>query len=73
MSVTSEFKCLIHIQEGGTPVPSIGTRDTSQLRTLLSIIFKMGYLAITIQIAWPSRGDSHAQPQFKILDVDDAP
>jgi len=55
-------------------VPLIGTRDISQLRTLLSIIFKWGTepLLAHIQVVWPSRGDNHAQSGSKILDVDNA-
>ena len=55
-------------------VPLIGTRDISQLRTLLSIIFKWGTepLLAHIQLVWPSRGDNHAQSGSKILDVDSA-
>jgi hypothetical protein len=62
---------------GDTPgeVPLIGTRDISQLRTLLSIIFKWGTepLLAYIKVVWPSRGDSRAQHWPKILDIDDAP
>jgi hypothetical protein len=56
-------------------VPLIGTRDISQLRTLLSIVFKWGTepLLAHIQVVWPSRSDIRAQPMSKILDVDDAP
>ena len=63
--------------KGDTPgeVPLIGTRDISQLRTLLSIIFKWGTepLLAHIQVVWPPKGDSHARPRSKILAVDDAP
>jgi len=62
--------------KGDTPgeVPLIGTRDISQLRTLLSIIFKWGTepLLAHIQVVWPSRGDSRAR-RSEILDIDDAP
>ena len=63
--------------KGDTPgeVPLIGTRDISQLRTLLSVIFKWGTepLLAHINVVWPSSGDSRAQHLSKILDVDDAP
>ena len=63
--------------KGDTPgeIPLIGTRDISQLRTLLSIIFKWGTepSLAHIQVVWPSKGDSRARPRSRILDVDDAP
>jgi hypothetical protein len=53
-------------------VPLIGTRDISQLRTLLSIVFKWGTEPLLghVQVVWPAR-DSTARS--KLLDVDDAP
>jgi hypothetical protein len=56
-------------------VPLIGTRDISQLRTLLSIVFKWGTepLLAHIHVVWPSRGDSRAQSGSMILNIDDAP
>ena len=56
-------------------VPLIGTRDISQLRTLLSIVFKWGTepLLAHIQVVWPSRGNTRTQPGSRILEIDDAP
>jgi hypothetical protein len=53
-------------------VPLIGTRDISQLRTLLSIVFKWGTepLLVHVQVVWPARGSA---ARSKLLDVDDAP
>ena len=53
-------------------VPLIGTKDISQLRTLLSIVFKWGTepLLSRVQVVWPARG-STAGP--KLLDIDEAP
>jgi hypothetical protein len=53
-------------------VPLIGTRDISQLRTLLSIVFKWGTepLLAHVQVVWPTRGSSAGS---KLLNVDDAP
>lgn len=53
-------------------VPLIGTKDISQLRTLLSIVFKWGTepLLAHVQVVWPARGSSAGS---KLLDVDDAP
>ena len=52
-------------------VPLIGTRDISQLRTLLSIVFKWGTepLLAKVQVVWPARGGITGQ----LFDVDDAP
>jgi hypothetical protein len=52
-------------------VPVIGTRDISQLRTLLSIVFKWGTepLLTRLQVVWPTKG--HTQTQ--LVDADDAP
>jgi hypothetical protein len=54
-------------------VPLIGTRDISQLRTLLSIVFKWGTgpLLASVQVVWPARGGGTTGSE--ILDVDDAP
>ena len=53
-------------------VPLIGTRDISQLRTLLSIIFKWGTepLLAQVQVVWPTRGNTTGS---KLLDADGAP
>jgi hypothetical protein len=53
-------------------LPLIGTRDISQLRTLLSIVFKWGTepLLAHVQIVWPTRGSI---TRSKLLDVDDVP
>jgi hypothetical protein len=53
-------------------VPLIGTRDISQLRTLLSMVFKWGTepLLAHVQVVWPTRGST---ARSKLLDVDDAP
>jgi hypothetical protein len=54
---------------GGEPV--IGTRDVSQLRTLLSIVFKWGTepLLAHVQVVWPAKGTTQTQ----LVDVNDAP
>ncbi|KAI9509135.1 hypothetical protein F5148DRAFT_1348955 [Russula earlei] len=56
-------------------MPLIGTRDISQLRTLLSIVFKWGTepLLARINVVWPERSSTHAQPRSKILEMNDAP
>ena len=53
-------------------VPLIGTRDISQLRTLLSIVFKWGTepLLAQVQVVWPARGGITGS---KFLNVDDVP
>jgi hypothetical protein len=53
-------------------VPLIGTKDISQLRTLLSIVFKWGTepLLAHVQVVWPASGSTAGS---KLLDVDDAP
>jgi hypothetical protein len=53
-------------------VPLIGTRDISQLRTLLSIVFKWGTepLLAHVQVVWPAWGGTTGS---KLIDVDDAP
>ncbi len=52
-------------------VPLIGTRDISQLRTLLSIIFKWGAepLLARARVVWPAKGNTGS----KLLDIDDVP
>ncbi|KAN0132796.1 hypothetical protein V8E53_009467 [Lactarius tabidus] len=54
---------------GGEPV--IGTRDVSQLRTLLSIVFKWGTepLLAHVQVVWPAKSTTQTQ----LVDVNDAP
>jgi len=54
-------------------VPIIGTKDISQLRTLLSIVFKWGTepLLAHVQVVWLEMGSTTAGP--KLLDVDNAP
>ncbi|KAH9017024.1 hypothetical protein EDB84DRAFT_1629366 [Lactarius hengduanensis] len=54
---------------GGGPI--IGTRDISQLRTLLSIVFKWGTepLLAHVQIVWPAKGCTQTQ----LVDANDAP
>ena len=53
-------------------VPLIGTRDISQLRTLLSIVFKWGTepLYAHVRVVWPARGGTTGS---KLIDVDNAP
>jgi hypothetical protein len=53
-------------------VPRIGTRDISQLRTLLSIVFKWGTepLLAHVQVVWPASVNTTGS---KLLDIDDAP
>lgn len=52
--------------------PRIGTRDISQLRTLLSIVFKWGTepLLAHVQVVWPASANTTGS---KLLNVDDAP
>lgn len=51
--------------------PVIGTRDISQLRTLLSIVFKWGAepLLAHVQVVWPAKGSTQTQ----LVDANDAP
>ena len=51
--------------------PVIGTRDISQLRTLLSIVFKWGTepLLARLQVVWPAQG----RTQTQLVDANDAP
>jgi hypothetical protein len=53
-------------------IPLIGTKDISQLRTMLSIVFKWGTepLLAHVQVVWPASGSTTGS---KLLDVDDAP
>lgn len=57
------------ISPGGEPV--IGSRDISQLRTLLSIIFRWGAepLLAHVQVVWPAKG----RTQTQLVDASDAP
>ncbi|KAH9166708.1 hypothetical protein EDB89DRAFT_2001872 [Lactarius sanguifluus] len=59
--------------EGDTPGggPMIGTRDISQLRTLLSIVFKWGTepLLAHVNIVWPAKGYTQTQ----LIDANDVP
>ena len=59
-------------EDGPGEVPLIGTRDISQLRTLLSIVFKWGTepLLANVQVVWPASGGMTGP---KLIDVDDAP
>jgi hypothetical protein len=62
-----------HSREGEPgEVPLIGTKDISQLRTLLSIVFKWGTepLLAHVQVVWPTRGSIAGS---KLLGIDDAP
>jgi hypothetical protein len=54
--------------------PVIGTRDLSQLRTLLSIIFKWGIepLLARVQVAWPAMGSAPTHLGPKIVEESDA-
>jgi hypothetical protein len=51
--------------------PAIGTRDISQLRTLLSIVFKWGTEPLLghVQVVWPAKG----RTQTQLVDANDAP
>ena len=51
--------------------PVIGTRDISQLRTLLSIVFKWSTepLLAHVQVVWPAKG----RTQTQLVDANDAP
>ena len=51
--------------------PVIGTRDISQLRTLLSIVFKWGTepLLSRLQVVWPAKGPTQTQ----LAHANDAP
>jgi len=64
----------LHSKDAPGEVPLIGTRDISQLRTLLSVVFKWGTepLLTRTRVVWPERGTTHTQ-STKILNVDDAP
>ncbi|VDC05160.1 unnamed protein product [Peniophora sp. CBMAI 1063] len=57
--------------DGPGVAPSIGTRDTTQLRTLISIVFKWGTepLLASLSAAWPSKG---AASGSKLVDISDA-
>jgi hypothetical protein len=54
-------------------VPVIGTKDLSQLRTLLSIVFKWGTEPILalIQVVWPARGSTSTHLGPKIVEAND--
>ncbi len=59
------------VSAGDTPSrPVIGTRDISQLRTLLSIVFKWGteLLLAHVQVVWPAMG----RAQTELVDANDA-
>lgn len=53
LSVVQKVHNILDIEDDGTPdqVPSIGTRDLAQLRTLLSLIFKWGIELLFNQVA----------------------
>lgn len=59
LSISSSPSTSPHKYDENTPgeIPLIGTRDISQLRTLLSIAFKWGVdpLLARVQSAWPSK------------------
>ena len=61
------------ISGGDTPAgePVIGTRDVSQLRTLLSVVFKWGTepLLARLQVVWPAKG----RTQTELEDANDVP
>src|SRR6266702_6681612 len=61
------------VSSGDTPGsgPVIGTRDISQLRTLLSIVFKWGTepLLAHVQVVWRAKG----RTQTQLVDANDAP
>jgi hypothetical protein len=56
LSVVERLQRLLSIEDD-TVVPAIGTRDLSQIRTLLSVVFKWGTEALLVRVreAWPSR------------------
>ncbi|KZV65023.1 hypothetical protein PENSPDRAFT_745220 [Peniophora sp. CONT] len=57
--------------DGPGVAPSIGTRDTTQLRTLISIVFKWGTepLLASLSAAWPSKASASSS---KLVDISDA-
>lgn len=58
-----------------TEAPSVGTRDLSHIRTLLSIVFKWGTepLLNRVIMSWPSKPTSRPQAQSKIIDLTTGP
>ncbi|KAI0317004.1 hypothetical protein OF83DRAFT_1276666 [Amylostereum chailletii] len=59
--------------DGPGEPPKIGTRDISQLRTLLSIVVKWGTepLLARLQPHWPSKPTARAPPGPRIVDLAD--
>ncbi|KAI0058878.1 hypothetical protein BV25DRAFT_1829628 [Artomyces pyxidatus] len=60
---------------GAEEGPAIGTRDISQLRTLLSIVFKWGTepLLESIQSAWPTQASARVYKGPKFIDLTGTP
>lgn len=73
LSVVEQIQKLLVIDNDAV-VPAISTRDLSQIRTLLSLIFKWGTGPVLKQVteAWPtksSNSDGTAGPSSKIVDL----
>ena len=74
LSVVQKVHHVLDIEDAttnGTPdqVPSIGTRDLAQLRTLLSLIFKWGIEPLFNQVALALPVINTANTKAKIVDV----
>lgn len=61
LSVVERIQQLLAIEDDAV-VPAIGTRDLSQIRTLLSLVFKWGTepLLTRVKEAWPSKSSPSA-------------
>ena len=72
LSVVQKAQNVLDIEDGRSDqVPSIGTRDLAQLRTLLSLIFKWGIEPLFNRVApaLPGLSISAANARTKIVDV----
>jgi hypothetical protein len=74
LSVVQKVHHILDIEDAktnGTPdqVPSIGTRDLAQLRTLLSLVFKWGIEPLFNRVVLASPVISTASTKAKIVDV----
>jgi hypothetical protein len=71
LSVLERIQTLLAIEDDSI-VPAIGTRDLSQIRTLLSLIFRWGTEPLFNQVkeAWPTKSPaSVARSSSKIVDL----
>lgn len=71
LAVVQKVHYVLDIEDAKTPdqVPSIGTRDLAQLRTLLSLVFKWGIEPLFNRVALALPVNNDANTKAKIVDV----